>query len=105
MIAQTPETPYYVVLFTTIRTNIDEGYAEMADKLEELAKEQPGYLGIESARDGVGITASYWTDLESIKQWKNQVDHTVARELGREKWYQEYKTRIARVERDYGFKR
>jgi heme-degrading monooxygenase HmoA len=105
MIAQTPETPYYVVLFTTIRTNIDEGYDEMAIKMEELAAQQPGYLGIESARDGVGITASYWKDLESIRNWKNHVDHTVARELGREKWYEEYMTRIAKVEHDYGFKR
>ena len=75
----------------------------MATKMEELAKQQPGYLGIESAREETGITVSYWKDLESIRHWKMNLDHLQAQKLGKEKWYAQYKLRICLVERDYGF--
>ncbi len=103
MIALTPAPPYYAVIFTSIRTEGDNGYGETAAKMEELAKQQPGYLGIESARNELGITISYWKDLESIKAWKRQTDHVIAQRMGREKWYSSYKTRICLVERDYDF--
>lgn len=103
MIAQTPPPPYYAVIFTTTRTEGDNGYAEMAQRMEELAKEQPGYLGIESAREETGITVSYWKDLESIKNWKENFEHREARKLGKEKWYSRYMMRVCKVERDYGF--
>jgi heme-degrading monooxygenase HmoA len=103
MIAQTPKPPYYAVIFTSVRTEGDDGYAEMADRMIELAHQQDGFLGVESARNEVGITVSYWRDLESVRKWKENMEHTIARNLGREKWYQSFKTRIALVERDYGF--
>jgi heme-degrading monooxygenase HmoA len=95
-------TPYYAVIFTSKRTNLDEGYAEMADKMVALAQQQPGFLGIESARNEIGITVSYWTDLEAIKNWKQNLDHLDAQHLGRTKWYEQYTVRIALVEREYG---
>ena len=101
-IAQTPKPPYYAVIFTSLRTDIDEGYAEMAGKMVQLAAAQPGFLGMESARDGLGITVSYWDSLEAIKNWKNNLEHLVAQKLGHEKWYRSFKTRISKVERDYG---
>ncbi|WP_347709001.1 antibiotic biosynthesis monooxygenase [Gramella sp. MT6] len=79
MIANTPEPPYYAVIFTSILNNPHDGYSEMADKMEELAKLQPGYLGFESAREKVGISISYWKDLESIKHWKHNADHLFAK--------------------------
>lgn len=103
MIAPTPQPPYYAVIFTSLRTAVDEGYGAMAERMVELAGTQPGYLGHESAREGLGITVSYWKDLDSIKQWKQQSEHLVAQQFGREKWYTHYKTRICLVERDYGF--
>jgi len=102
LIATTPQPPYYAVIFTSLRTDGDNGYGEMADKMMRLASEQSGFLGIESAREAVGITVSYWQDLESIKQWKNHAEHLVAQKLGHEHWYTDFKTRIAKVERDYG---
>ena len=105
MIANTPKPPYYAVIFTSLRTDVDDNYAEMADRMEELAKLQDGYLGIEFARSGMGITVSYWRDLESIKNWKANVDHAMAQAKGRKDWYSAYKTRIALVERDYGFEK
>lgn len=102
LIATTPKPPYYAVIFTSMRTDGDHGYADMSDKMAQLASEQPGFIGIESAREGVGITVSYWRDLESIKQWKANAEHLVAQKLGREQWYSSFKTRIAKVERDYG---
>lgn len=105
MIANTPKAPYYAVIFTSFRTDVDDNYSEVADKMVEMAKEQDGFLGIEFARNEIGITVSYWRDLESIKQWKMNTDHTVAREKGRKDWYSAFKTRIAKVERDYGFEK
>ena len=99
------QTPYYDVIFTSVRTDADEGYSEMAIKMEELARQQPGFLGVESARDEVGITVSYWKDLESIKNWKANSEHLVAQKTGKEKWYEAFITRICKVERDYGFER
>ncbi|MDP1741956.1 MAG: antibiotic biosynthesis monooxygenase [Polaromonas sp.] len=103
MIAATPPAPYYAVIFTSLRTEVDEGYGAMADRMVELAAQQPGFLGVESAREDLGITVSYWRDLESIKAWKANTEHLVAQQTGRSDWYSQYKTRIAKVERDYGF--
>ncbi|WP_028670860.1 antibiotic biosynthesis monooxygenase family protein [Saccharospirillum impatiens] len=101
-IARTPEPPYYAVIFTSIRTEGDQGYADRADRMVELASKQPGFQGIESAREGVGITVSYWSDLESIRHWKSHVEHQEAQRLGHERWYSSFKVRISKVERDYG---
>lgn len=103
MIAKTPEPPYYAVIFSSTQTENKEGYAEMADLMVELAGQQEGFLGIESARNDIGITVSYWKDLESIKNWKKHSAHQIAQKKGRSDWYKHYKTRIARVERDYEF--
>ncbi len=103
MIAKTPQPPYYAVVFTTLRTDVDENYEETAYQMELLAEQQDGFLGIESARSQVGITVSYWKSLEAISNWKNNLEHTVAREKGRAVWYQQYQLRICKVERDYGF--
>ena len=104
MIASTPAPPYYAVIFTSIRTENDPaGYHDMADRMVELAADQPGFLGLESAREEVGITVSYWESLEAIRQWKAHADHQIAQSLGRTEWYAAYKTRICRIERDYGF--
>lgn len=103
MIAKTPQPPYYTVIFTSVKKEATEGYKEMAKNMEELAKQQPGYLGFESAREELGISISYWMDLESIKKWKANSEHLIAQEKGRKCWYASYKIRIAKVERDYGF--
>jgi heme-degrading monooxygenase HmoA len=103
MIASTPTPPYYAVIFTSIRTSIDEGYGQMAETMVTLAQQQPGYLGHESARETIGITVSYWKDLEAIRAWKTNLDHLMAQRIGKEKWYASYKTRICLVERDYYF--
>ena len=105
MIANTPKPPYYAVIFSSTRTNGDKGYSEMADKMVELAKQQEGFLGVESVREKLGITVSYWTDLNAIKKWKENTEHSLAREKGRNEWYKCFKTRIAKVERDYEFER
>ena len=102
MISKTPPAPYYAVIFTSIKSELDEGYDEMALKMETLAKQQPGFLGVESARNEVGITVSYWKDLDSIKNWKQNLDHIDAQIKGRTKWYEKYTVRIALVEREYG---
>lgn len=104
-IAPTPDTPYYAVIFTSIRTEGDDGYGKMADAMVALAARQPGFLGVESAREETGITVSYWESLEAIAAWKQNAAHLMAQQQGRDKWYASYKTRICRVERDYDFTR
>ena len=102
--AKTPKPPYYSVIFTTQRTEGDNGYGEIADRMVELAAEQPGFLGVESVRgnDGFGITVSYWESLDAIAAWRAHAEHKFARETGRALWYEHYELRIARVERAYG---
>jgi len=102
LIAETPAPPYYAVIFSSLRNADIEGYAETAIRMVELAAEQPGFLGVESVREDLGITVSYWSDLESIRLWKSQAEHRLAQKMGMDKWYSSYKTRIALVERDYG---
>lgn len=102
-LAQTPETPYFAAIFSSVRTHIDEGYYAMNDALFEALSKMPGYLGHESAREEVGVTVSYWSDLEALRKWKEWPLHQKAQHLGREKWYSAYKVRICKVERDYGF--
>lgn len=102
MIANTPEPPYYAVIFTSIRTDDDTDYSEMSDRMFALAAEQPGFLGVESAGGDVGITVSYWLDLESIKMWKANAEHRKAQKLGIHRWYSSFKTRISKVERVHG---
>lgn len=100
----TPPPPYYAVVFSSQRTDGDHGYAAMADRMVELARQQPGFLGVESARgaDGFGITVSYWACEADIAAWKQQTEHLAAQTLGRERWYAQYSLRVARVERAYG---
>ncbi len=119
MVAPTPKPPYYAVIFTSIRTDVDAGYGDTAARMVELAHEQPGFLGVESARDvtrdahtgqfvgaePLGITVSYWESLDAIQAWKEEAEHRLAQLTGRRHWYKSYKTRICRVERDYEFNR
>ena len=96
------KTPYYAVIFTSKRTNIQqEAYLEMAEKMEQLAKKQVGFLGVESARNEIGITVSYWESLEAIKNWKENWEHLEAQNKGKTDWYEWYKVRICKVEREY----
>ncbi|EHA15410.1 antibiotic biosynthesis monooxygenase [Halomonas sp. HAL1] len=101
-IANTPSPPYYAVIFSSVRTEGDNGYGAMADRMLALASEQEGFLGIESAREEVGITVSYWASEEAIKQWKQNAEHLEAQRLGHKVWYAEFKVRVAKVERAYG---
>ena len=99
-----PEPPYTAVIFSSVRTGGgDEAYAAAAVRMEELAAEQPGYLGIESARgpDGFGITVSYWRSADDARAWKQVAEHREVQRRGRDEWYATWTVRIATVERDY----
>jgi heme-degrading monooxygenase HmoA len=104
--ARQPAPPYYAVIFTSRRTPVEAGYESAAARMIELAAQRRGFLGIESARgaDGVGITVSYWTDLDAIAQWRADAEHRLVQADGRERWYEAFEVRIARVERAYGFR-
>ncbi|ADU63601.1 MAG: antibiotic biosynthesis monooxygenase [Pseudodesulfovibrio sp.] len=109
--ADTPAPPYYAVIFTSTRTDREDdtkddqndGYAQTASRMVELAQGMAGFLGIESARDGLGITVSYWESLEAIRAWRDHPEHAKARRRGREAWYKAFAIRICRVERAHGF--
>lgn len=100
-ISKTPQPPYYAAIFTSERTGGDNGYEVMADKMVELASQQPGFLDVESARDSeLGITVSYWDSLEAIKGWKNHAAHQIAQQRGKTEWYKNFGLRVCKVERD-----
>ena len=107
MTSTTPEPPYYAAIFTSRRDEQpDDGYGAAAERMFELAWEQPGFLGYDTARsDGLGITVCYWEHLEGIAAWKAHAEHLEAQREGRARWYSAYDLRIARVERAYGFDR
>ena len=105
MIANTSKPPYYAIIFTSLHTNVVEGYDAMSSSMIELAKDQPVFLRVESARNELGITVSYWESLEAIKAWKHHLEHSVAREKGRSDWYTKFKVRICNVEKDYSFEK
>ncbi len=102
-----PASPHYAAIFSSVRTENNDGYDEWNDKMFELVKNNDGYLGHESYRneDKTGVTISYWRDLESLSQWRNETLHKKAQELGRLKWYSHYRIRVCKVERDYEFKK
>ncbi|MFH4965980.1 antibiotic biosynthesis monooxygenase [Gaetbulibacter sp. M235] len=95
--------PHYAVIFTSKHSENTEGYSEMAEKMELLAKQQEGFLGIDSARNEIGITVSYWASLDAIKNWKQQTDHLEAQQKGKTEWYSWYNVKICKVEREYSF--
>lgn len=102
--AQTPQPPYYAVIFSSRRTaqgNAD--YAAAAERMLELVQQQPGFLGAESVRgaDGFGITVSYFDSEENIRHWRDHAEHASVRERGRREWYEHFEIRVARVERAY----
>ncbi|TWI03008.1 heme-degrading monooxygenase HmoA [Luteimonas cucumeris] len=103
--ATLPPPPYYAVIFSSQRREQDNGYGAASDRMVELARQQPGFLGVESTRgaDGFGITVAYWESEEAIKAWRLHAEHTAARERGRAEWYQHFELRIAKVERAYGW--
>ncbi len=104
MIAATPAPPYLAVIFSNQRAEGDLGYGAMAERMVALAQAQPGFLGVESARDtqDFGITVSYWTDEAAIAAWKANLEHLEAQRLGRDQWYEAFQLRVCRVEREYG---
>ena len=103
MISNTPHPPYYAVIFSSVRTTDNAGYAETNAFMNELALQQKGFLGMENACSDIGISISYWSNLEAIKKWKENLDHQKAQVEGQKTWYRQYKVRIAKVERDYDF--
>ncbi len=105
--ATTPEPPYYAVIFTSLQTDDVDGYGDTSARMIELAAQQPGFLGVESARgaDGLGITVSYWESEEAIANWRKHAEHRVAQEQGRARFYSEFVTRVAKVERARRFTR
>ena len=97
--------PYYAVIFSSTQTEFTHGYTEMAEQMEALAKKQIGFISVESARNDIGITVSYWESMEAIRNWKKNGKHLFAQQKGRNQWYDWYKTRICKVEREYEFKK
>lgn len=99
-IAHTPQPPYYAVIFTSMRTEVDNGYAEAAKHVLEIARQQPGFLGYEGARQEIGVSVSYWESMEAIQTWKSHPEHRKVQEMDA-LWYGESRIRVCRVERDY----
>ena len=103
MLGENVKKPYYAVIFTSTRNDEDEGYAEMAEEMEQLARQQEGFISMDTAQGPTNITVCYWSSLEAISAWKQQVRHRQAQKLGKSKWYRDYSVKVCKVERDYSF--
>lgn len=90
-------TPYYAVIFTSVLNENIQGYDEMTDYMMQLVHQQPGFLGVDSARDKIGITVSYWNSLEAIDNWRTNLQHQSAKNQGKGKWYESYSLKICKV--------
>lgn len=101
----TPDPPYWAVIFVSTHTDDLDGYTEAMSSMEALVASQPGYLGMDSARSGLGVTVSYWRDEHSIEAWRSHVEHAAVRERGRGRWYEQFSVKVARVERAYEWSR
>ena len=100
-----PRPPYYAVIFTSVRTPQNNGYGETAERMLKLARSMPGFLGVDAAREELGITVSYWESLEAVEAWRCHPEHVEAQRRGRKEWYESFTTRICRVERENEFQR
>jgi heme-degrading monooxygenase HmoA len=100
---RTPDPPYYAVIFTSVRSGTDSGYAEANARMMELAQGMEGFLGVDSAADALGITVSYWRDIAAIAKWRDHAEHRVVQDKGRSDWYRSYTLRVARVEHQRAF--
>lgn len=100
------ESARYAAIFVSQRNDNDQtGYAIMSQRMEELVHQQEGFIGLHSVRgaDGKGITVAYWTSLEAIHKWRNQLEHREAQRLGRSGWYEGYEICVAKIERHTEF--
>lgn len=101
------QPPYYVAVFTTVRTQEQGGYGETNARMEELVKDIPGYLGMDHAQTpgGLGITVGYFRDADALTEWRTDAEHRVAQKRGQDQWYESYTLHVAKVERSHGFVR
>lgn len=105
---QNDRTGQIAVIFVSIRNDTDAaGYGEAAAAMGALAAAQPGYRGVDSAREagGMGTTVSYWADDAAAIAWRDHPEHAAIRERGRALWYDSYSVNIARIERAYHWTR
>jgi heme-degrading monooxygenase HmoA len=104
---EAPEPPYYVAVFTTVRTRHQSGYSETDARMEDLVKEVPGFLGMDHAQTpgGLSITVGYFRDADALTEWRCNSEHRAAQERGRSEWYENYTLHVAKVERSHSFKR
>jgi heme-degrading monooxygenase HmoA len=100
--AKTPRPPYFAVIFTSMRRDGDDEYQQTAERMLELASQQPGFLGFETAREDIGISVSYWASEQAVRAWKSNIEHLAAQQRGKRDWYRWYRVRVCRVEREYG---
>lgn len=95
---------FYAVIFTSKLTGVAiEDYERNAAKMEDLCAQQPGFLGMDSARSEVGITVCYWQSLADIENWRSHLDHKSVQEKGIEIWYESYDVKVCLVEKHYSF--
>ncbi len=94
----------YAVIFRARVGDQDEAYAEMADKMRELAFERYGCRDFIAVTEGdTEIAISYWDDEDSIRRWKNDPEHSEGQQLGRDGWYRGYTVQVVEIRREYRF--
>ena len=84
---------FLVVFRNRKRSDLDAvAYSADANRMEELARAQPGFLSFKSytSEDGEVIALSEWADAEAARAWGSHPDHTRTQAKGRSEYYQDY---------------
>ena len=92
----------YAVIFRATVAQLDDEYFRMAENMKNLAFSKYGCLDFVTVTEGdEEIAISYWESEQQIRDWKNDPQHRIAQQAGRDKWYQSYNVEICEVGRSY----
>lgn len=92
-------TRVVTVFRSRLNPGIDTDYAHVAQRMNDLAIQMPGYVEHKSFRadDGERVTIVTFIDQASHNAWRNHPEHRAAQQAGRERFYSEYSLTVAEV--------
>jgi heme-degrading monooxygenase HmoA len=96
-----------VVVFRAHRTEtgLGEEYLAALKRMEELAVKMPGYVSHKAyvAEDGERLTLFEWESAETLRAWATHPEHVLTKQLGRERFYEDYHLQVCEVVRESRF--
>jgi len=83
-----------------------QDYLDTAQGLKARLEAAPGFISIERfeslVESGKILSLSFFESEEAVAAWRNTLEHRKAQVQGRRVYFENYRLRIASVQRDYG---